>query len=59
MSSKVQILIIALCILAMVACQVKADEDDAKLKAHFERIRQVVLCKYHFLNLQNVFFLRY
>ena len=47
MPRKTQILMIAVCFLALVVGEIEAKVDDAALKAHFQKMRQVVLCKYY------------
>ena len=46
MYRKTQFLMIAVCFLALVVGEIKANAIDVTLKAHFQKIRQVVLCKY-------------
>ena len=48
MSRKVQNLMISLCFLVLVVGAIDAKTDDATLRAHFEKIRQVVWCKFDY-----------
>ena len=48
MPLKTQLLVIAVCFLTLVVGETEARvPDDAALKVHFQKIRQVVLCKYY------------
>ena len=46
MNCKTLIVLSVVCVLAMAIGTGEATASEAKLRAHFEKIRQVVICKY-------------